>query len=157
MEMPQLDDLTKQLALSNIFHGQEGKQTKSIILNEIEEIRKTFSKSKCSSGETEKLGRRLVGSFEQAVANYRQYGFFSQYDWQFTNWGTIGDIISVEESTFIDSTSYIEFVTKWTPPIQAMQVLSNDFPSIRFELKYHYHPGSPWTSVELFPNPPFSY
>lgn len=157
MEMPQLDDLTRQVALSNIFLGQEGRPAESEIPGGIEEIRETLLRSESSSGKMSGTDRKVIESFEKAISNYHQYGFFSQYDWQFTNWGAIGDIVSIVESTFVRPTPYIEFTTKWTPPIQAMQLLSNAFPSIRFELKYHYHPDTPWISVELFPNPPFSY
>ena len=157
MEMPQLDDVTRQVALSNIFLGQEGKPAESEIPSRIEEIRETLLKSKSSSGKMLGPDKRIIESFKQAISNYHQYGFFSQYDWQFANWGSIGDIVSITESTFTVPTTYIEFVTKWTPPIQAIQLLSNAFSSIRFELKYHYQPDIPWTSVELFPNPPFSY
>jgi hypothetical protein len=69
----------------------------------------------------------------------------------------VADIQTVVATTFVPSTTYLEFITYLTPPIPAMQTLANTFPSVRFELRYRYHSQDSWTEVEFFPFPPFSY
>ena len=93
---------------------------------------------------------------ERAVDNYNATGFFSQYDWRMTHWGTIEDIFSIDEATFELPTKCIEFQTAWTPPIAGLQLLSNAFPSVKFRLEYRLG-NTPWTEVEFFPFPPFGY
>ena len=157
--MPSFDEKTKQIALDNVLSGQGCKESESTIQNKIEKIRELLKQGE-SENRLEKESLKdlsILDVFEQAVSNYTQHQFFSKFDWCFTNWGTIQDIHSVVESTFERPTSYIEFKTAWTPPIPAMQALANTFPSIKFELKYHCNPDDPWTSVEIFPFPPFSY
>jgi hypothetical protein len=113
--------------------------------------------SERDQAKTEPSEKTIREVFEQAVANYHHHRFFCHYDWRFTNWGTVEDIHSVVESTFELPTSYIEFETKWSPPIAALEALASFFPSVRFELKYQFTPSDVWKKVEIFPNPPFGY
>ncbi len=102
-------------------------------------------------------GTGNAGLIDRAVSNYYQFGYFSQHDWRFANWGTVEDIHSVAPETFRIPTTCLEFTTRWTPPIAAMQELANTFPSVRFKLKYRYDPDGPWMVEDLFAFPPFGY
>jgi hypothetical protein len=162
MEMPSLpvfDEAVKQVALSMLFEGRECKASEPAILSAIEVTRKTLIDAESRSGPVKAAGseKTILDIFDQAVANYHHHKFFCHYDWRFANWGTVEDIHSVVESTFGPPTSHIEFKTKWTPPIPALEALAGFFPSVRFELKYQYAPSDTWKKVEIFPNPPFSY
>lgn len=162
MEMPSLPPLgeaVNQVAQSALFLGQQNKQSESAILEAIQSTRKALVDSEATDGPVKaaQSDKTIVEVFEEAVANYHQHKFFCQYDWRFTRWGTVEDIHSVVESTFELPTSYIEFKTKWTPPVAALEALASFFPSVRFELKFQYHPSDNWKKVELFPNPPFGY
>lgn len=149
MQLPSLDPKTEQMVLEHVFMGRLGKTDASHIQQEIEGIRKRISSSSAAAD-------TLAPSFEQAVANYGQFKFFCHYDWRMHHWGTVEDIHSVVESSFEMPTRCIEFETAWSPPIAAVQLLSNTFPSVRFRLEYCFA-GDPWVEVEFFPFPPFGY
>jgi hypothetical protein len=157
--LPPLDEAVKQVAVSALFLGQQRKPPESAILEAIETTRTSLidAESKNAATKTARPEKTALEVFEQAVANYHHYKFFCHYDWRFANWGTVEDIHCVVESTFELPTSYIEFKTKWTPPIPALEALAGFFPSVRFELKYQYAPSERWKKAEIFPNPPFSY
>ena len=148
--LPTLDEATRDLVLSRLFPENPGKQPEKTIQNEIAAIRHTMKQSVPSDPSD-------IDVFERAVANYEQFRFFCHYDWRLTHWGTVEDIRSVEAETFERPTRCIVFETYWTPPIAALQILSNTFPSVRFKLEYRHHPHDPWTEVEFFPFPPFGY
>jgi hypothetical protein len=145
VDFPDMGEPVKKAALSEGPFGLVGKLSESGIAEKIETVRKNAPDSK---------GIELI---ERAVANYRQFGFFSQYDWRLVHWGTLADIHSVTPDTFEPPTSYLEFTTLWTPPIAAMQELANTFPSVRFKFKYRYRPEDPWIVEDIFAFPPFGY
>jgi len=149
MQMPSLDPKTEHVILEHVFMGHPAKRTESHIQQKIEEIRTGYAQSS-SAADT------LAASFEQAVVNYGQYKFFCHYDWRMHHWGTVEDIYSVADSTFELPTRCIEFETVWSPPVAAVQLLSNTFPSVRFRLEYRFA-ADPWIEVEFFPFPPFGY
>ena len=149
MQMPSLDPKTEQMVLAHVFMGRPGKSVASPIQRTVEEMRTRISQSFAAAD-------TLAASFEQAVANYGQFKFFCHYDWRMHHWGTVEDIHSVVDSTFELPTRCIEFKTAWSPPIAAVQLLSNTFPSVRFRLEYCFA-GDPWVEVEFFPFPPFGY
>jgi hypothetical protein len=157
--LPPLDEAVKQVAVSAVFSGQHGRASESAIGEAIDATRAALIEAECRKASVKAAGLNptILEVFEQAVANYHHHQFFCQYDWRFTNWGTVEDIHSVVESTFELPTGHIEFKTKWTPPIPALEALAGFFPSVRFELKYQYAPSDVWKKVEIFPNPPFSY
>lgn len=98
-----------------------------------------------------------VDTFEQAVSNYRTHGFFCQFDWCMEHWGTVGDIEDLVETTFRLPTACIEFTTRETPPLIALQQLANTFPSVLFILSYRLLTGGEWREVQFYPFPPFGY
>jgi hypothetical protein len=144
-ELPALRGAVESMVLSQNVFGKVGTTAKSGIPEKIETIRKGAA----DGGEAEWVDR--------AVANYEQYGFFSQFDWRLAHWGTIEDVHSVTPATFKPPTSHLEFTTLWTPPVAAMQELANTFPSVRFKLKYRYASDEPWIVEDLFAFPPFGY
>jgi len=150
MEKCPLDETTKQAVFSRILSGTPpGKPSESTIPEKINVIRQALIEASTDRADIE--------LFERAVSNYTRHRYFSHYDWRLVNWGTIEDVHSVTESTFHPPTSFIEFTTKWTPPIAVMQILANTFPSVRFRLKYRFHSDSPWMTEEIFAFPPFGY
>lgn len=148
-ELPPLDEATTQAALSNIVFGAPEKSSESEISEKIKKIGDALADGPA--------GRSEIEAFHRAISNYKQYRYFSQYDWRMAKWGTIEDIHSVTPSTFRPPLTFIEFTTRWTPPIAALQELANTFPSVRFKLKYHFHPDDSWTVLDLFAFPPFGY
>lgn len=149
MEMPSLDEDTKKSVQSSVFLGTTGKTSETAIQDAIASTRKSLIESSSDTAGLE--------PFDKVVSNYNQYGFFSQYDWRFANWGTIEDIHSVTEKTFKPPTDYLEFTTRWAPPIPAMQELANTFPSVRFKLRYRHLSDDNWITVDIFGFPPWGY
>jgi hypothetical protein len=150
MRISPLNETTKQIVLSKITSGAPpGIPSASTIPDKINVIRKSLTEAS-----TDEAGKEL---FEKAVSNYTRHRFFSHYDWRLVHWGTLADVHTVTESTFHPSSAFIEFTTKWTPPIAAMQILANTFPSVRFKLKYQSHPDVPWMTEDIFAFPPFGY
>ena len=157
VELPELDEKTRQAAMAHLSmyrQGEEqGKASGPAIEDKIGELRTALTVATHSDDPST---RSMRDNFEQAVSNYRQHGFFSHFDWRMTTWGTAEDIVSVNAATFKRPTQCIEFETVWTPPIAALQLLANTFPSVRFRLTYR-HADDPWQEVEFFPFPPFGY
>jgi hypothetical protein len=149
MQMPSLDPKTEQMVFEHVLKGHTGHSDVSGIHQKIKEIRSFMLQSPTTTDTS-------AASFEQAVANYEQFKFFCHYDWRMHNWGTVEDIHTVVATTFEPPTRLIEFETAWSPPIAAVQLLSNAFPSVRFRLEYCFRPD-PWVEVEFFPFPPFGY
>lgn len=143
-DLPPLDENTKQVALTKLFSGKNERLSNESLIQKITELRSSVTPSD-------------LGSFEQAVINFQQYDFFSAFDWRLHHWGTVSDIQSVIDATFVPSTTALEFTTCVTPPIAALQTLANTFPSVRFELSYRYLSQATWQEIEFFPFPPFSY
>jgi hypothetical protein len=149
-----------KVAMQRIFRGKPGKQPPPAIDELIESMR-----NKLTAGGSGGIPKKEVGTadktdlelFESAVANFRQHHFFCHYDWRWTNWNTVEDVHSVAPATFELPTTAIEFTTRWTPPIAAMEALAQIFPSVRFELSFRYRRRDPWTTVEIFPLTPFGY
>jgi hypothetical protein len=61
------------------------------------------------------------------------------------------------DTTFTVPTPGIEFTTVATPPILALQILANTFPSVLFTLDYATDTSTAWTEVRFHPFPPFGY
>lgn len=149
MKMPGLDPKTRRILMEHVFLGDPGNSNPSQIQQKIEEAGARIAQWSAP-------GHTSAVSFERAVANFRQFKFFCHWDWRMHHWGTVEDIHSVVESTFELPTRCIEFETAWSPPIAAVQLLSNAFPSVRFRMEYCFA-GDPWIEVEFFPFPPFGY
>ncbi len=150
MRLCTLDETTKQAVLSRIASETYPEElSESVIPKKIEEMRNAL---KGASGD-----EADIEVFERAVSNYASHRFFSHYDWRLVHWGAIEDVHSITESTFQLPTSFLEFTTKWTPPIAAMQILANTFPSVRFKLKYRSHSDADWKTEDIFAFPPFGY
>lgn len=150
LEICPLDETAKQVVLSKIASKTpSGKISSSVIPDKIKVIRESMMASSADKADLE--------LFDRAVSNYTRLNFFSHFDWRLSHWGTIEDVHSVTESTFHLTTEFIEFTTKWTPPIAVVQILANTFPSVRFKLKYQSHPDASWKTEDIFAFPPFGY
>lgn len=145
VDLSSLNEKVRQAALSGGMACRQGEGNGVEVDEKIEAARKAARDA------------ADVGLIDRAVSNYRQFGYFSQYDWRFANWGTVEDIHSVVSETFRVPSSWLEFTTRWTPPIAAMQELANTFPSVRFKLKYRYDSDDSWMVEDLFAFPPFGY
>lgn len=153
------DPSVQEVILSNFNDNRVGKQSEEEFSKTLEKIRQWIASTANSSGAVGDIsdGHSSARIFEQAISNYHEVGFFSQLDWRLAHWGTAEDVISVVKETFELPTSFIEFQTKWSPPIVAAQSLANAFPSVRFELLYHYLDSESWKKMEFFPTVPFGY
>lgn len=96
-------------------------------------------------------------ALRQSLDNYRLHGYFSQVDWCLDHWGCPEDIVEMVDTTFTVPTSCIEFTTVATPPILALQLLANTFPSVLFTLVYATDTSNDWVEVQFHPFPPFGY
>ena len=78
------------------------------------------------------------------------------YDWNVRNWGTKWDIaVSDDEQypetelvTDTEDTLIYRFNTAWSPPIQAIEKLSQMFPNIEFDLEFEEETG--WGGNYIF-------
>jgi hypothetical protein len=159
IDLSAFDPSVQEVILSNFDDNRVGRQSGEEIRKTMEEIRQWIASTAGSSNADGDVADRHSSAriFDQATANYHEVGFFSQLDWRLAHWGTAEDVLSVVKETFELPTSFIEFQTRWSPPIAAVQSLANAFPSVRFELLYHYIDGESWKKVEFFPTVPFGY
>jgi hypothetical protein len=146
-ELPPLEEKIRHAALANLFPSPPQKASTEAIQAKMEAI-------ECEWHGTDRPEREIV---QRALANYRAHRYFSHVDWRLTHWGTVEDVVSIVDSTFTLPAEFIEFETRWTPPIAALQALANIFPSVRFELQYRAAPTDPWNLVEIFPLLTFGY
>jgi hypothetical protein len=150
LEKSSLDEATKEAVLSRVSaEALPGISAASEIPAGIDAVRKVLEEASTNEAD--------MALFERAVSNYATHGFFSHFDWRLVNWGTTGDVQSIDISTFHPPTSFIEFTTRWTPPVAVVQILANTFPSVRFKLKYRFNPDEPWITRDIFAFPPFGY
>lgn len=157
--LPNLDEETMALAESNVFYGVKCGHSESA-------IREAIKTARIAATEADNMGIRdpllpegesAADILEKAVANYQKEKCFSHYDWRLKSWGTVEDIIAVDEDSFATDSLRVTFETAWTPPVAALQILANTFPSVRFELEYHINADDPLITIEFFPFPPFGY
>ncbi len=144
-----LDEETFRVVVDNLFFGKSEKSSTEEVTEEIQRLKRSLSEQ--SKEES------AITLFNQSIANYDQYGFFSQYDWQLTHWGSNEDIVSVVPETFVEPTACLEFESAWAPPVAAVQELANIFPSVRFKLDYRYTDADSWELIEFFPIMPWGY
>jgi hypothetical protein len=80
------------------------------------------------------------------------------YDWNVRNWGTKWDVAVSDDSKYNETelvtdsedTLVYRFDTAWSPPIPAIEKLSEMFPNIEFDLEYEEETG--WGGNYLFLN-----
>lgn len=82
---------------------------------------------------------------DQQKANFEKYGHADWYSWRISNWGTKwkeDDLYVGQEYTVIGDRATIafNFNTAWSPPIEAFDKISNDWPNLLFCL-YYEEPG----------------
>jgi hypothetical protein len=154
VELPALDEATRQMTVSKLLYGYATRQSQTDIEAAIDKLSIALQASSVSD---ETAHKDALAAFDQAVSNYRESGFFCQYDWRMAHWGTVEDILSVTPSTFERPTAYLEFSTYLTPPVFALQALAQTFPSVKFKLLYRYETSDTWTNMEIFPITPFGY
>ena len=71
--------------------------------------------------------------------NLDKYGSKNWYEWSLANWGTKWDVDGSLSSQSDEHLSY-NFDSAWSPPIEAFQKISEDFPELTFDLEY-FEPG----------------
>jgi len=151
-ELPELDEATSRHARSAGLFSAAGKASRETIQNAIESAQQTLA---ALPSATERA--RRLNDLDQALDNYTRLGFFTSQDWGLHHWGTPEDIQAVTAATFTPTTTAIEFETAWTPPLKALQVLADTFPSVKFKLEYCLVSASSWSEIQFFPFPPFGY
>ena len=57
------------------------------------------------------------------------------YDWSVENWGTKWDVDGKLISAFDDCLEY-SFKSAWNPPMEWLEKVSKDYPTLRFRLRY---------------------
>jgi hypothetical protein len=80
------------------------------------------------------------------------------YDWNVRNWGTKWDVGMSDEESYreteitdeTDTSIGYKFNTAWSPPFQAIEKLSAQYPDVEFSLSYEEETG--WGGEMLFVN-----
>ena len=85
-------------------------------------------------------GTQTQDEKEQAKLNIELYGYASWYDWSVENWGTKWD--ACESHIHHNDINYfsVSFDTAWSPPINWIDNIMQDFPDLCFTLE-HEEPG----------------
>lgn len=92
------------------------------------------------------IGNVSMNPDEQQNANFEKFGYKSWYDWRIDKWGCKwpeSDLEIGQEYTInSDGTATIafNFNSAWSPPIEAFNKISKDYPNILFCL-YYEEPG----------------
>jgi hypothetical protein len=157
--VPPVEENIRQNALTRMLGKSPRRANEAVIRRTIDDVggRLRATAADASTPAAQQTAPNDLALFDQAVQNYAEHKFFSQYDWCMAYWGTIADIQSVVESTFELPTGLLEFSTLWTPPLAALQDLADMFPSVRFELRYRRESVPEWTLHEIFPVKPWGY
>lgn len=157
--IPALEENVKRNAMTRMLGAPPRKAEEAAVLHVLDDVGRRLRAAAGSPDTAEQTAtaREDMKLFVQVEQNYKQYKFFSQYDWCMTHWGTIADIQSVVEKSFELPTGMIEFSTLWTPPLAALQDLADMFPSVRFELHYRGDSTPDWVLHEIFPVKPWGY
>ncbi len=147
--IPILDDNLRQEVIAFLGSHYRGRQPAPQLEKTVAGLDQLLDQASPASDEAILL-RRLQ-------QNYQQFGYFSHIDWRLDHWGCAGDIDGVVAETFTVPTPAIEFFTLATPPILALQLLANTFPSVHFTLQYGVEGDGPVHEVRFHPFPPFGY
>lgn len=92
------------------------------------------------------IGDVSFNTDEQQIKNQEKYGYKSWYDWRIDKWGCKWPESSLsvgqEYTENSDDTAIIafNFETPWSPPIEAFNTISANWPSLLFCL-YYEEPG----------------
>lgn len=93
---------------------------------------------------------------ERQLENFKLYGYKSWYDWRIDKWGCKWPESSLEVGQ--DYTEYgdhaviaFNFETPWSPPIQAFNKISQDYPNLLFCL-YYEEPGMGFCGRNIWAN-----
>lgn len=72
---------------------------------------------------------------QKAIDNEKKYGFKNWYQWSIANWGTKWDLNVI---SFLEKNNKIYIIadSAWSPPIEAFEKISEDFPNLIFNIKY---------------------
>lgn len=79
---------------------------------------------------------------EKKLANKEKFGYQSWYDWRIDKWGTKwteSDLNIGQELTNYDSGNSViafNFESAWSPPVEAFDKISKDYPNLLFCLYY---------------------
>lgn len=63
------------------------------------------------------------------------------YDWNVANWGTKWDASEIQPLTDTDSNIGWAFETPWSPPIEFIDKVAMQYPTLRFSLSYEEESG----------------
>lgn len=147
--LPILDESVRQRVAAGLAPHYRGKLSPQELREAVDRVRHQLD-----GGSGEEMERDAL---QQSLDNHRMHGYFSQVDWCLDHWGCPEDIVEMVDTTFVVPTSCIEFTTVATPPILALQLLANTFPSVLFTLDYAAETSTDWVEVQFHPFPPFGY
>jgi hypothetical protein len=147
--LPILDESLRQRVALGLAPHYRGKLSPQELREAVDRARHEL--------DCENYGQMEGGAVRQSLDNYRLFGYFSHIDWCLDHWGCPEDIVEMVDSTFTLPTPGIEFTTVATPPILALQLLANTFPSVLFTLDFAAETGTDWVEVQFHPFPPFGY
>lgn len=80
----------------------------------------------------------LVGIEQEELDRLKaEYGAVDWYDWSIANWGTKWNLGNNVDIKFNDNYVEYHFPTAWSPPIPVICALAEQFPRLKFSLKYY--------------------
>jgi hypothetical protein len=92
------------------------------------------------------IGNVSMSPDEQQLKNEEKFGYKSWYDWRIDKWGTKwteSELQIGQELTHYDSGNSaiaFNFESAWSPPVEAFDKISMDYPNLLFCL-YYEEPG----------------
>lgn len=85
-----------------------------------------------------------VGSNDMDNYNHQD----NWYNWNNRNWGCKWDASGVSRHENEDGTVYYEFETPWSPPLEVIEKLSEQYPSLKINLRFTEEQG--WGGIVEF-------
>jgi hypothetical protein len=80
----------------------------------------------------------------------KKYGATHWHDWCIAHWGTKWDVEATLDEIFPDYLEY-RFDSAWSPPVEFLKKVAQDFPRLRFVLKYD-EPGMGFMGMAIAEN-----
>lgn len=127
----------------NITSGSSVDMAIIVLTNDVEELNKMMSwqwVKEMNVNNEEELRRKLLNKLSPeelqqvnvALDNITKYGHKDWYSWSVANWGTKWNAYDLNRV----SSDTISFDTAWSTPFPVIMSLSEQFPDLRFEVKF---------------------
>jgi hypothetical protein len=139
------------------IHGKQEDMVKLMEVITIGEDEYSLLEKLYPTPEELNIGDVLMNPDEQQLANQEKFGYKSWYDWRIDKWGTkwaesdlhVGqDYTKHEDGT---ATIAFNFESAWSPPLEAFNKISLDYPNLLFCI-YYEEPGMAFCGKAIWAN-----